>query len=165
VRAAEEIPVSFQFAHAAGGSQPAVKIPALGLDLIVTLSPEISGGALSVIETVNAPGFGPPMHRHHETEVFRVLEGRYLFESNGRRFEAAAGDTVSVPGGDAHAFVNITEKPARQLIMILPAMDAALFFTELGKFFQGKPDRDALNVFGRPWGVEFLGPPLSPTAR
>jgi quercetin dioxygenase-like cupin family protein len=142
-----------------------VKIPALGLELIVTLSPEISGGALSVIETVNAPGFGPPMHRHHETEIFRVLEGRYLFEINGRRFEAAAGDTVNVPGGDAHAFVNITEKPARQLIMILPAMDAARFFTELGEFFQEKPDRDALNVFGRPWGVEFLGPPLSPAAR
>jgi quercetin dioxygenase-like cupin family protein len=161
----EEIPVSFQFAHTAGGSQPAVKIPALGLELAVTLSPEISGSALTVIETVNAPGFGPPMHRHPETEVFRVLEGRYLFEVNGRRLEATAGDTVSVPGGDAHAFVNITERPARQLIMILPAMDAARFFTELGEFFQGKPDRDALNVFGKPWGVEFLGPPLSPSVR
>ena len=30
---AEEIPLSFQFAHTATGSRPAVKIPALGLDL------------------------------------------------------------------------------------------------------------------------------------
>jgi quercetin dioxygenase-like cupin family protein len=96
------------------------------------------------------PGFGPPLHRHGETEIFRVLEGRYLFEVNGRRFEAASGDTLSVPGGDAHAFVNLTDKPARQLVMILLAMDAARFFTELGQFLKGKPDRDALNVFGKP---------------
>jgi uncharacterized cupin superfamily protein len=115
---------------------------------------------------VNAPGFGPPLHRHNETEVFRVLEGRYLFEVSGRRLEAATGDTISVPGGDAHAFINITGQPARQLVMILPAMDAARFFSELGEFFaKGKPDRDALNLFGKPWGVEFLGPPLSPHAR
>jgi quercetin dioxygenase-like cupin family protein len=154
--------VSFQFAHSVSSAQPTVKIPALGLDLTVALSSDISGRELSVIETVNASGFGPPLHRHSETEVFRVLEGRYLFEVNGRRLEAAAGDIVSVPGGDAHCFVNITDKPARQLIMILPAMDAARFFTELGEFFaSGKPDRDALNHFGKPWGVEFLGPPLS----
>jgi quercetin dioxygenase-like cupin family protein len=158
--------VSFQFAHSVNGAQPAVKIPALGLDLTVALSSDISGRDLTIIETVNAPGFGPPLHRHGETELFRVLEGRYLFEVNGRRLEAAAGDIVSVPGGDAHAFVNTTDKPARQLIMILPAMDAARFFTELGQCFaNGKPDRDALNRFGKPWGVEFLGPPLSPNAR
>ena len=153
--------MSFQFAHSAGDTQPAMKVPALGLELSVTLSAELSGGALTLIETVNAPGFGPPMHRHHETEVFRVLEGRYLFEVNGRLFEAASGDTLSVPGGDAHAFVNLSDEPARQLVMILPAMDAARFFTGLGEFLKGKPDRDALNVFGKPWGVEFLGPPLS----
>jgi hypothetical protein len=28
---------------------------------------------------------------------------------------------------------------------------------------QGRPDEMALNVFGAPWGVEFLGPPLTPT--
>ena len=151
----------FQFAHCPGGCQPAIHIPALGLEFTVTLSPETTGGALTVIETMNAPGFGPPLHRHGETEVFRVLEGRYLFEVNGRRFKAAAGDTLSVPGGNAHAFVNLTDKPARQLVMILPAMDAARFFTDLGELFKQKPDRDTLNVFGKPWGVEFLGPPLS----
>jgi hypothetical protein len=57
--------------------------------------------------------------------------------------------------------VNLTDKPARQLIMILPAMDAAArFFTDLGEFFRTKPGRDALNVSGKPWGVEFLEPPL-----
>jgi hypothetical protein len=30
------------------------------------------------MEQVNAPGFGPPLHRHNEAEIFRVLEGVYL---------------------------------------------------------------------------------------
>jgi mannose-6-phosphate isomerase-like protein (cupin superfamily) len=139
-----------------------VKIPALGLELAVRLPPDASGGALTIIETVNAPGFGPPLHRHGETEVFRILEGRYLFEVNGRRVEAGAGELISVPGGNAHAFVNITDRPARQIVMILPGMDAQGFFLGLGQIMaNGRPDRDALNTFGRSWGVEFLGPPLS----
>ena len=29
---------------------------------------------------MNAPGKGPPRHRHHEAEIFRVIEGRYLYD-------------------------------------------------------------------------------------
>jgi quercetin dioxygenase-like cupin family protein len=154
--------VPFQFFNSATDGTPTLKIPALGLDLAVRLPPEVSGEALTVLETSNAPGFGPPLHRHRETEVFRVLDGRYLYEVNGRRFEAAAGDLVSVPGGDAQAFVNITDKPARQLVMMLPGIDAQRFFLGLGQILEKEhPDRDALNRFGKPWGVEFLAPPLS----
>jgi quercetin dioxygenase-like cupin family protein len=152
----------FQFFRSTTNDLPIVEIAAIGLELAVRLPPETSGGALTIIETTNAPGFGPPLHRHGETEVFRVLEGRYLFEVDGQRFEAGAGDVISVPGGTAHTFVNITDKPARQLVMILPAMDAQRFFLGLGEILgTGKPDQAALNAFGKVWGVEFLGPPLS----
>jgi quercetin dioxygenase-like cupin family protein len=155
--------MAFQFVHSAADHLESLKIPALGLDLMVKLGPDDSGKALTVIETVNAPGYGPPYHRHRETEIFRVLEGRYLFDVSGKRFEASAGDIISVPGGEAHGFVNITGIPARQLVMMLPAMDAEKFFLGLGQLFaKGKPDRDGLNVFGKPWNVEFLGPPLKP---
>ena len=158
--------MAFQFFNSATNDSPILKIPALGLELAVRLPPEVSGETLTILETSSAPGFGPPLHRHRETEVFRVLEGRYLYEVNGRRFEATAGDLVSVPGGDAHAFVNITDKPARQLVLMLPAMDAQRFFLGLGQILEnGRPDRNALNAFGEPWGVEFLGPPLSPESR
>jgi quercetin dioxygenase-like cupin family protein len=117
--------------------------------------------ALTSIETTNAPGFGPPLHRHRETEVFYVLEGRYLFEVDGRQLVAKAGDIVMAPGGTAHAFVNITEAPARQFIQILPDLDAAAFFLGLGDVMrEGKLNQQALNAFGAWWHVEFLGPPL-----
>jgi quercetin dioxygenase-like cupin family protein len=156
----------FQFFHSTTDGVPILKIPALGLELAVRLPPEASAKALTIIETSNAPGFGPPFHRHSETEVFRVLEGRYLFEVDGRRFEAGVGELVSVPGDAAHTFLNITDQPARQLVMILPGMDAQGFFVGLGQILEkGKPGLDALNIFGKPWGVEFLGPPLSVAAR
>lgn len=141
-----------------------IRIPAIGLALVVRLPVAASGGSLAVVETTNAPGFGPPLHRHAETEVFHVLEGRYLFEADGRRFFGEAGDVIGIPGAVAHAFVNVTDKPARQLVLILPGLDASAFFTGLGKLMEaGVPGSDALNAFGAKWGMEFLGPPLRAT--
>jgi quercetin dioxygenase-like cupin family protein len=153
--------VSISFIHSKGADAP-IAIPAIGLDLIVHMSPSASGGAFSIIETINAPGKGPPRHKHTEAEIFRVLEGRYLYEMNGRRFYAEAGDVISIPGGAEHGFVNVTDKPARQYILIVPGLDASAFFTEFADVMRnGAPDKSALNRFGAKWRVEFLGPPLS----
>jgi quercetin dioxygenase-like cupin family protein len=156
--------MAFEIFHSHAGKEQPVEIPALGLKLSVRLPLEVSGGAITIMETVNAAGFGPPLHRHTETEVFRVLEGVYLYEVNGRRFHGKVGDLITVPGGAAHAFVNVGDRPARQMVLMLPAMDAVRFFTELAKVLAaGQPSRDALNAFGAPWRVEFLGPPISAT--
>ena len=142
-------------------TERAIAIPAIGLDLFVRLPPSASSGAFCLIETINAPGKGPPRHRHREAEIFRVIEGRYLYEADGRRFFAEAGDVVSIPGGVEHGFVNVTDKPARQLVLVAPALDAEAFFTELASTLRdGLPDQAALDAFGRKWQVEFLGPPL-----
>ena len=154
--------MTISFLHSRG-TEPAIEIPAIGLDLFVRMPPAASGGEFSLSETINAPGKGPPRHRHHEAEIFRVLEGRYLYEADGRRFYAEAGDVVSIPGGVEHGFVNVSDKPARQFILIAPALDAAAFFTELAAtMHDGMPDPAALDAFGVKWGVEFLGPPVSP---
>ena len=154
--------MSISFLHSRSTQAP-IQIPAIGLDLFVRTPPAASAGEFCFIETINAPGAGPPRHRHREAEIFRVIEGRYLYEVDGRRFVAEVGDVVSIPGGAAHAFVNVTGAPARQYILIAPALDAEAFFTELaGTMRAGIPDSAALDTFGAKWGVEFLGPPLSP---
>jgi len=151
----------FQLFHSVPDDVSLMKIPAIGLDLAVRLPHDASGGELTVMETVNAPGFGPPLHRHTETEVFRVMEGEYLYEVDGKRFRAAAGDVVSVPGGVAHTFTNVSERPSRQLVLMLPAMDAMKFFVGLGEIMAaGRPEQAVLNAYGAAWGVEFLGPPI-----
>lgn len=152
--------MTFDFLHSTHQEAP-ILIPRIGLTLRVRVPADTTGGVLTAIETVNEPGFGPPLHRHRETEIFYVLEGRYLFEVNGERFNADVGDVITVPGGATHAFVNITDKPARQYIQILPGLDAAAFFLGLGDVMRtGKLDPDALNAFGSRWRIEFLGPPL-----
>jgi quercetin dioxygenase-like cupin family protein len=152
--------MAFDFHHSTRDEKP-ILVPQIGLTLRVRVPLETTGGTLTAIETVNAPGYGPPLHRHRETEIFYVLEGRYLFEVDGARFEACAGDVVTVPGGRAHAFVNLGQAPARQFIQILPALDATAFFCGLGEVMRDRRlDKDALNLFGRKWQVEFLGPPL-----
>ena len=152
--------MTFSFRHSLH-QEPPILIPAIGLDLRVRVPPDSTGGVLTSIETMNAPGFGPPLHRHRETEVFYVLEGQYLFEVDGQRFTANEGDVVTAPGGAAHTFVNTTDRPARQFIQILPGLDATAFFFELADVMRdGKLDRGALNAFGARWHVEFLGPPL-----
>lgn len=155
--------MSISFLHSRETELP-IKIPAIGLDLFVRMPPEASTGEFCFIETINAPGKGPPRHRHPEAEIFRVLEGRYLYEADGRRFFAEPGDVVSIPGGMEHGFVNVTDAPARQYILMAPALDAKAFFTELaGTMRDGIPDQAALNEFGVKWNVEFLGPPVNKT--
>jgi quercetin dioxygenase-like cupin family protein len=138
-----------------------IAIPSIGLSMQVRIPSASTGGALTLIETTNAPGYGQPVHRHRETEVFHVLQGHYLFEVDGKRFTASTGDTVVVPGGAVHGFVNIDDEPSKQLVLISPGLDATEFFNELGRLMaHGKVDANARREFSERWGVDFLGPPL-----
>ena len=158
-------PSTWPQANTAAALRPIV-IPVLGLTLWIRMAPEMFGGAASIIETVHAPGFGPPLHRHAETETFRVLRGRYAMQMGDERFELSEGDVVTVPGGVAHAFVNVSDTASSQLVLITPGMRADLFFAALSELMRdGQPEREALNAFGRQWGVEFLGPPLQAKPR
>ena len=156
----------FQIQHSPTTSTPTLKIPAIGLELAVRLPQTASDGSLVILETINAPGFGPPLHRHPETEIFRILEGEYLYEVDGKRFHATPGDLVTVPGGVPHTFTNLSPRPARQIVLMLPAMDAQAFFTGLGDLMAaGRPDKATLAAYGAKWGVEFLGPPITATPK
>ncbi len=153
--------MTFSFWHSREDEEP-LRVPAIGLEVRVRLPVSATGDALAIIETQNAPGFGPPLHRHPETEVFHVLQGRYLFVVDDRRFHAEVGDVVSVPGGAVHTFVNVAKTPSRQLVVFSPGLDAAAFFADLGAAMKNGINKAALDAFAAKWGIEFLGPPLKP---
>ncbi|SFM92215.1 Cupin domain-containing protein [Variovorax sp. OV329] len=144
-----------------------IRIPALGLSVRVRVAHLGVEGGPTVIETMNAAGFGPLLYRRAEAEIFQVASGRYLFEVDGQRFVARRGDMVCVPGGAARAFVNITGTGARQQVIIHPGLDAAALFSHLADVLdlQGTPSGEPLEqrpqCFGLRWGIEFLGGPLS----
>ncbi|HYP84150.1 cupin domain-containing protein [Variovorax sp.] len=142
-----------------------IRIPALGLTVRVRMGPG-QGGGPTVIETTNAAGFGPPLYRRGEIEIFQVVSGRYLFEVDGQRFIARRGDMVRVAGGVARAFVNITGTGARQQIIIDPGVDAAAYFEQLaflldlGRETPRQGLDEGLKQFGQRWGIEFLAGPI-----
>ncbi|WP_144107583.1 cupin domain-containing protein [Paraburkholderia sp. BCC1886] len=139
-----------------------IDIPAIGINVQVRIAPTATGNKATLIETSDAPGYGPPMHRHErETEIFHVLTGRYLFEVDGDRMIVSTGETVVGPAGSTHRFTNIDKETSRMLVLITPGLDAAAFFREFRSvMLNGEPEPDALRDFGAKWGVEFLGPPL-----
>lgn len=128
--------------------------------IYVKLGGADTGGRYSLLEDVTAPGGGTPLHLHHrEDEGFYVLEGDYLFEADGRRFEAHAGDFVFVPRGIPHRFRNIGKTAGTMLLTLEPA-GLEVFFEELAAV-PGPPDPVAVApIFGK-YGLELLGPPLS----
>lgn len=154
--------------------EPIIRIPALGLTVRVRLASSADAGGLTIVETTNAPGLGPPRHRRPEVEIFEVVSGRYLFEIDGHRFVAKRGDLVRVPGGAARAFVNLTGTGARQKVIIQPGIDAAAYFSEFARVLEGNASpagqagapsstaaaRARLLAFGDRWGIAFIGAPL-----
>jgi len=126
----------------------------------VKLSGKDTAGAYALLENVTQPNEGPPLHVHHrEDEGFYVIEGDYVFEAAGKRFEAHTGDFVWVPRDTPHTFQNIGSKPGRLLLTVEPA-GVEEFFQELAGL-QGPPDPAIVAPIFAKYGLELLGPPLA----
>ena len=127
--------------------------------MYVKLGGSETGGRYSLIEDVSPPGGGTPLHVHHrEDEGFYVLEGEYLFEADGERFEARTGDFVFVPRHIPHRFRNIGNTPGTILLTLEPA-GLEDFFVELAAI-AGPPDPAKVAPLFEKYGLELLGPPL-----
>lgn len=90
-------------------------------------------GAFSLLQTQHEPpGFGPPMHVHHDAaEAFVVLAGTYVMHLAGDRTEECPpGTFVHVPRGAAHTFTVVGEAPGTKLNLFAPAAMQG-FFEEL----------------------------------
>lgn len=127
--------------------------------MYVKLSGEETGGRYSFIEDMTPPGGGTPLHVHHrEDEGFYILEGDYLFEADGKRFEAHTGDFVFVPKHIPHRFRNIGSTIGTILLTVEPA-GLEVFFEEIAAL-TGPPDPAELTPIFNKYGLELLGPPL-----
>jgi mannose-6-phosphate isomerase-like protein (cupin superfamily) len=119
---------------------------------------EQTGGALTAIENVIAPGDGPPLHVHaREDEAWWVIEGTLRFRLGEERSEAPAGTFVFVPRTVPHAFRNVGTTPARILVLFTPA-GMERFFDAFAAMPAGP---DAFAEAGRGAGMDVVGPPLA----
>jgi len=86
----------------------------------VVLSPEQTGGDMSIIDITLPKGAEPPRHMHqHEDETFYLLEGEVTFYIGDEETVAKPGEAVFGPRGVPHKFTLHTPQ-ARMLTVITP---------------------------------------------
>lgn len=117
-------------------------------------------GAFSLLRTEREPpGFGPPMHVHHDAaEAFYVLAGEYLMFVEDRQERCPTGSFVYVPAGVAHTFRVVGDEAGHKLNLFAP--DAMVgFFEELAEAeAAGEADEAGLTAIAERNRMEIVGP-------
>jgi quercetin dioxygenase-like cupin family protein len=130
-----------------------------GFSVAVKADERQTGGVVSVLETEEPPGFGPPLHVHHDcAEAFYVLEGEYLMYLDDEEVVCPAGSFIFVPQGVRHGF-RTGDVASRKLNFYFPASMIGYFddlATALG--MEGVTDRELAAIATR-HAMEIVGPP------
>jgi mannose-6-phosphate isomerase-like protein (cupin superfamily) len=118
-----------------------------------------TSGVVSVLEADEPPGFGPPIHVHHDAaEAFYVLEGEYIMYLEDSEFACPAGSFIFIPLGVRHGF-RVGDVPSRKLNFYFPAAMIG-YFDELARALRRDEVDDAeLAEIARTYAMEILGPP------
>ncbi len=135
----------------------------VGGSLTFKLRGEQSKGALTAVESIAAPGEGPPLHVHvNEDEVFYVLEGTLRLKLEGNIQAAPAGAFAYIPRGVSHTWQNVGQTPARILALFTPAAGGMeTFFDRFATLPDDAPVPEAFRTLGSEAGMEVVGPPIA----
>ncbi len=148
-------------------SEPFVVLPGGGrvLDLSnfqaeVLATGEQTSQEFSLLMTQSEPpGFGPPLHRHHDAaEAFFVLEGEYLMYFDEQQHLCPRGSFVYVPRGLPHTFQVVSSSPGRKLNIFAPAAMVGFFEGLAVAEAAGTATPEHLDAIAISNGMEVLGP-------
>jgi mannose-6-phosphate isomerase-like protein (cupin superfamily) len=118
-----------------------------------------TAGVVSVLEADEPPGFGPPVHVHHDTaEVFYVLEGEYVMYLDDREVVCPAGSFVFIPVGAPHGF-RVGNVPSRKLNFYFPAAMIGYFDDLAVALRRQEVGDDELAEIADTYSMEIVGPP------
>ena len=128
--------------------------------ITVKAGAEETADAVSVLEADEPPGFGPPMHVHHDAaEAFYVLDGEYIMFLEDREVVCPAGSFVFIPRGARHGF-RVGNVPSRKLNFSFPAAMIGYFDDLAAALRRDDVDGDELAAIARTYSMEVVGPPL-----
>ncbi|MGH2373920.1 MAG: cupin domain-containing protein [Candidatus Methylomirabilaceae bacterium] len=131
-------------------------INVIGDHQYIKLTGEDTGGAYTLIEQVNPPGAGVPLHVHeNEDEMFHVIRGEMKFTLDGKPLSASAGTRVYLPRRVPHAFTVVGQAEARVLVLLSPS-GLERMFRELAQLPPGPPDMAKVVAICARYGVRFL---------
>jgi quercetin dioxygenase-like cupin family protein len=138
------------------------KVDVLGVTHIYKAMATDTAGSVSVWEDIIPPGAGVPPHVHeHEDEAFYVLSGEIQVEFEGepafRRIEA--GDFFFGARHRTHSYRNVSNQPARLLVLCTPSRGLDRMFVELeAATAGGTPDIGELAGITARYGVTIKPP-------
>jgi len=132
-------------------------------DLVeLRVSTQETDNALLACELVVPPGAGPPLNRHNQTEVLRIIEGDFVIvDEDGLEIPLKAGDAALIPSGAWHRYRNTGHGMGRMWCVITPGgMEG--FFEELGVLSDAtepapvteRPDVDRILTVAAHHGIE-----------
>ena len=142
-----------------GGGQ---SINVLGIPMFVRIHGRDTNRTLSVVESNDAPGGGPPPHIHHrEDETFQILEGEYEFMVDGKTILAKQGATVFAPRGIPHTYRNAGPGEGRMVVTLTPS-GFEDFFLQIGAMTpEEQQNIPRVIEIAKTFGLEFLPPPAA----
>lgn len=117
--------------HVRDSDQP-LEIWREGVETRMFVSAQTGARQLTMFEQWCVPGAGAPDHVHAVEEVLRVLAGRAEIWVAGDRFAVGPGESVIIPAGICHGFIN-TGQETLHTLAVLAAPIFEVRYTESGR--------------------------------
>jgi mannose-6-phosphate isomerase-like protein (cupin superfamily) len=118
-----------------------------------------TAGMVSVLEADEPPGFGPPIHVHHDcAEAFYVLAGEYTMYLEDREVVCLEGAFIYIPQGVRHGF-KVGHVPSRKLNFYFPAAMIGYFDGLAAALAREDVSEDELAGIATAQGMQIVGPP------
>ena len=135
------------------------KLNVLGIPMVIRIHGRETGGIVSVVESHDLSGGGPPPHIHHrEDETFQILEGEYEWTVGGKTFVAKKGATIFAPRGVPHTYRYVGQPPGRLMCVITPAGFEGFFEEISAMSLQEQRDLARVMVIAKKYELEFPPP-------
>jgi len=109
-----------------------------------------TNGSAAMFEFTVPVGAKVPIPHYHESydETIYGLSGVITFVVEGKPIDIGPGETCFIPRGAVHGFDNLTQKDAKALTVITPALLGSIFFKEVAAILNagGPPDMEKLKL-------------------
>ena len=124
--------------------------------MVVKASSDQTSGAFTLLQADEPPGFGPPVHIHHDTaEAFYVVSGEYVIFVDEAEHVCPAGSFIYIPAGVRHGF-RVGSQPSNKLNLFTPAAMIG-YFDALSAAIASGAGQDELAAIASANGVEIVG--------
>ncbi len=124
------------------------------------ISSKDTDGQLSVFEYTGHGKAGPTLHVHfNQDEIFTITEGEYRFVVGKETHHLKAGQTIFLPRGIAHTWIQLTDK-GKMIYFLQPAGKMEEFFTLMNSLKE-RPSQEEMDRIHAAHDMKVVGPPLT----